>query len=67
MNSSLYPAGGATKSCYKTDRLSIFSVNSEYIFVLGIDHHDSYFQHAILVLEDIDYYASNSNAYYEEK
>ena len=67
MRSSFYPAGGLTKSCYKTDRSRILSDRPEGLFVLGIDHHDSYFQHAILVLEDIDYYASNSNAYYEEK
>ena len=27
-------------------------VNGDDIFVLGFDHNDSYFQHAILVLED---------------
>ena len=28
-------------------------VNGDHIYVLGFDHGESYFQHAILVLEDL--------------
>ena len=53
MRSDYFVAEGITKSCFKTDWIGVQMVNNDDLYVLGFDHGASYFQHAILVLEDL--------------
>ena len=45
----------------------MYDVNGSHLFVLGFDHGDSYFQHAVVVVTDfliVDYFMNTETDYF---